>query len=77
MCLKIKQEASGWPTWCKTEEGKDQYIGRYYEHENIELDKEKIEKYKLIFLILKARLQNFSIFSRIWIRKFVKLKYIP
>ena len=28
--LKIKQEASGWPQWCKTQEDRERYIGDYY-----------------------------------------------
>ncbi|CAC5376020.1 unnamed protein product [Mytilus coruscus] len=28
--LKIKQEASGWPDWCKTEEDHQKYIEDYY-----------------------------------------------
>ena len=42
--LKMKQEASGWPDWCKTEEHKQLYISSYKEHEGIDLDSEAIEK---------------------------------
>ena len=41
--LKIKQEASGYPKDCVTEEQKQAYIDEYYEHEGIRLDPEKIE----------------------------------
>ncbi|XP_044019527.1 uncharacterized protein LOC122859909 [Aphidius gifuensis] len=41
--LKIKQEASGYPSWVKTESDKDQYIEEYFQAENIKLDKEKID----------------------------------
>ena len=41
--LKIKQEASGYPKDCVTEEQKQAYIEEYYEHEGIRLDPEKIE----------------------------------
>ena len=41
--LKIKQEASGYPKDCVTEEQKQTYIDEYYEHEGIRLDPEKIE----------------------------------
>ena len=41
--LKIKQEASGYPKDCVTEEQKQVYIDEYYEHEGIRLDPEKIE----------------------------------
>ena len=41
--LKLKQEASGYPPWCVTDEQKQQYIDRYYEREGIRLDPDKIE----------------------------------
>ena len=41
--LKIKQEASGYPKDCVTDEQKRAYIDEYYEHEGIRLDPEKIE----------------------------------
>ena len=40
--LKIKQEASGYPPGCVTDEQKQRYIDDYYEHEGIRLDPEKI-----------------------------------
>ena len=40
--LKKKQEASGFPENCETDEQKDEYINRYYENEGIKLDKSKI-----------------------------------
>ena len=36
--LKIKQEASGWPSWCMTESDKQKYIEEYEAHEKIKLD---------------------------------------
>ena len=42
--LKIKQEASGWPSWCQTEAQKRQYIREYEEKEGIKLDYAKIKK---------------------------------
>ena len=41
--LKIKVEASGWPSSCLTEEDKENYIRRYYENEGISLERNKIE----------------------------------
>ena len=41
--LKIKQEASGYPEDCITDEQKQAYIEEYYEHEGIRLDPEKVE----------------------------------
>lgn len=36
--LKIKQEASGWPAHCVTQEDRDKYITAYLENEKIALD---------------------------------------
>ena len=41
--LKIKQEASGYPKECVTDEQKQRYIDEYYEHEGIRLEPNKIE----------------------------------
>ena len=42
--LKEKQEASGYPDNCVTDEQKEAYIKNYFDHEGILMDKEKIEK---------------------------------
>ena len=42
--LKIKQEASGWPKDDMSEEAKQDYIQKYFEHEGIQLEYDKIEK---------------------------------
>jgi hypothetical protein len=59
MWLKIKQEASGCPALCKTDEEKEQYLNKYYKHENIELDREKIEKNPALRFIVKIMLNSF------------------
>ena len=41
--LKRKQEASGYPKHCVTDEQKQRYIDEYYEHEGVRLDPNKIE----------------------------------
>ena len=41
--LKIKQEASGYPSWVKTDTDKDNNIAEYYVREGIKLDKSKIQ----------------------------------
>ena len=41
--LKIKQEASGYPKECVTDEQKQRYIDDYYEHEGIRLNPNKIK----------------------------------
>ena len=42
--LKIKQEASGYPGWCKTDEDRQKYIEHYHEKQGILLDATKIRK---------------------------------
>lgn len=40
----MKQEASGFPGWCKLNKDKDKYIRNYFKHEGIQLEKDKIVK---------------------------------
>ena len=40
--LKIKEEASGWPTWCTTEELKQKYLDDFYTKEGIRLNGNQI-----------------------------------
>ena len=39
--MKIKQENSGFPSWCKNEEDKMKYIDDYQKYEGIQLDIKK------------------------------------
>ena len=57
--LKIKQEASGWPSWCDTQEKKHQYIADYKGHEGVELDPAKIEKNPALRSLAKLCLNSF------------------
>ena len=41
--LKIKQEASGWPKDDMSEQAKQDYIQKYFEHEGIQLEYDKIK----------------------------------
>jgi len=41
--LKIKQEASGLPSWVKNSKDKQKYIDDYYKNQGIKLDPDKIE----------------------------------
>ena len=59
MWLKIKQEASGWPTWCNNEENKQKYIKEYQDNEGIQLEYEKIEKNEALRFIAKIMLNSF------------------
>ncbi|XP_070547621.1 uncharacterized protein [Ptychodera flava] len=43
-CSVLKQESSGWPSWCQTEDDQDRYIREYHEREGILLDKTKIHR---------------------------------
>ncbi|KAK3704771.1 hypothetical protein QZH41_009498 [Actinostola sp. cb2023] len=36
--LRLKQEASGWPSWCHTEEDRQRYVDEYFKHEGIRLE---------------------------------------
>lgn len=44
MFLKIKQQSSGWPANCETEDQKIDYVSNYLAHEGIELDPNEIRK---------------------------------
>lgn len=57
--LKIKQEASGWPDWCRTEEEKAKYIANYHKHEGIEMEPEKIVKNIGLRSLSKLMLNSF------------------
>ena len=57
--LKIKQEASGYPKDCVTEEQKQAYIEDYYDHEGIHLDPEKINYNPGLRSLAKLMLNSF------------------
>src|SRR5439155_13369026 len=57
--LKMKTEASGYPAHVITDADKDAYIKRYFEHEGILLDKDKIEDNPGRRLIAKLMLNSF------------------
>ena len=57
--LKIKQEVSGWPSWCGTGEDKRQYVREYQEKEGIKLDPEKIKKNPGLRSLAKLMLNSF------------------
>ena len=41
--LKLKVEASGWPSWCTDDRKKQQYVEEFYRKEGIRLNPDKIE----------------------------------
>ena len=57
--LKVKQEASGWPDWCKSQEDKQQYIFQYLEKEGILLDYNNIKRNPGLRSIAKLMLNSF------------------
>ena len=57
--LKIKQEASGWPSWCRAEEDKREYVREYQEKEGIKLDPENIKKNPGLRSLAKLMLNSF------------------
>lgn len=40
--LKIKQESSGYPSWCTSNDDRQQYVQEYEDNEGIKLNHEKI-----------------------------------
>ena len=57
--LKIKQEASGWPSWVGDDETKrQQYLREYDEHEGIQLEYDKIEENKGLRTLAKMMLNS-------------------
>ena len=59
MFLKLKQEASGWPSWCITEQEKEQYITQYFETEGIQLEYSNIRKNPGLRSLAKLMLNSF------------------
>jgi len=59
MWLKIKQQASGWPTSCKSDTDKHAYIMAYKDKYNIDLEPDKIEINPALRFIAKIMLNSF------------------
>lgn len=57
--LKVKQEASGWPDWCKSEDDKRKYIHNYYAMEGILLEYDKIKFNPGLRALAKLMLNSF------------------
>ncbi|CAG2214664.1 unnamed protein product [Mytilus edulis] len=57
--LKIKQEASGWPEWCLTDQDKHTYIKNYFEKEGIWLEEKNIKENPGLRQLAKLILNNF------------------
>ncbi|XP_077862014.1 uncharacterized protein LOC144343177 [Saccoglossus kowalevskii] len=59
MFLKIKQESSDYPEWCRTEEDQTIYIQRYHEKEGIVLERSMITTNPGLRALAKLNLNSF------------------
>ena len=59
--LKIKQEASGWPSYVKTEQDMYKYISDYSKNEGVKLDADKISKNSALRSIAKLMLNSVNL----------------
>nr|XP_015834829.1 PREDICTED: probable DNA polymerase [Tribolium castaneum] len=57
--LKMKQEYSGWLSWCDSEDKKQLYLTQYFEKEGIVLDAENISENSGMRFISKIMLNSF------------------
>ena len=57
--LKLKQQASDWPSWVQTDADKDDYIRQYEEREGVKLDPDKIQKNPALRSLAKLCLNSF------------------
>ena len=57
--LKMKQEASGWPEWCQSENDKWRHIRDYHEKEGILLDYNNIKNNHGLRALAKLMLNSF------------------
>lgn len=66
--LKIKQECSGYPENCTTEQAKDEYIADYLKVQGILLDKESISRNPSLRLVAKLFLNRYF---RFWFSQLI------
>lgn len=57
--LKMKQEASGWPKWCQTEDDRYKYIEEYHQREGIRLEYHNIASNPGLRALAKVMLNSF------------------
>jgi len=57
--FQLKQQASGWPSWVRTEEDQTHYIEDYEAHSGIRLDPSAIELNAGLRSISKLMLNSF------------------
>ena len=76
--MKIKQENSGWPQNCESEEDKQDYIKRYEEHEGIKLEYDKIKKDPVMRFVSKTLLNScWGFWARNLDRRITRLTHEP
>ena len=56
--LQLKQEASGYPSWCESDLDKNRYIEEYKRHEGIQLEKVKIVRNEGLRTLCKMMLNS-------------------
>jgi len=74
--LKLKQEASGWPEWCQSEEDRQKYITDYHQKEGIWLDADKIKWNPGLRSLAKLMLNRYDEFFFMFIIIFYIFKLI-
>ena len=57
--LKLKAEASGWPSNVETEEQRSAYVKEYFEREGVQLDKDNVKKNPGLRSLAKLALNSF------------------
>jgi hypothetical protein len=57
--LKIKQECSGWPSWCVTQNDRNRHTQNYYDREGVKLEPKKIAKNPRLRFLSKIMLNSF------------------
>ncbi|KAJ8914447.1 hypothetical protein NQ315_011388 [Exocentrus adspersus] len=57
--IKVKQEASGWPQHCKTQEEKENYITEFFDREDVELESTAIVENPGLRSLAKLMLNSF------------------
>jgi hypothetical protein len=57
--LKIKQDCSGWPSWCVTQNDRNRHIQNYYDREGVKLEPTKIAKNPSLRFLSKIMLNSF------------------
>lgn len=57
--LKIKQQSSSWPSYCKSEEEKNNYISEFLQHDRVQLEPTVVMKNPGLRSLAKLMLNGF------------------